>query len=353
MIPAFFRTSADRRKLFATMEFLSEHDPAGPITKGAAQDREVQKAAIDRRRTILEYKFADWMAAYFRYERAYVTNAVEASGRSGVEERVNLALGNMAEDLREAYEAAWRDAAQSWAEWADDKAGRIAKANDWGAPIGGWLRRNAGRNVQGISETTRKRVAAAVAEGMDRGESVARIARRIDRLYLEEIIPDRSMVIARTEVGSATNWSQDYVAHSVDVPMEKEWLSLSDDRTRDDHREANGQVQPLDEPFVVGGDELMFPGDDSLGAGPEQTIQCRCTVLHSVVEEQPRHKSAKAPSPAEFARDVLSIDNPDVATALAFMKGVFTDADEWTHARGVLMKHVSRMRRSDTSRRRA
>jgi hypothetical protein len=362
MIPSYFRKSVARRKLFATFEFLSEHDPVGPITKGARPDVAVQKAALDRRRTVAEYRAADRFADYFRYEREQVVEAarrgdlkvimepVMETGRFGAKIPTLAAngdpLASLESDLLETYEAAWGGAARAWSGWAARTSGRAVKANDWGVPIDAWLKRNAGKRITGITEATRKRIAAAIARGMDEGESTAQIADRVDRLYLDEIIPDRSMTIARTEVGVATNWAQDQVARDTDVPMEKEWLSLADDRVRDDHRDANGQRQPLDEPFVVGGDEMMFPGDESLGAGPEQIINCRCAVLHHVVEEQPWHKAARPPSPAEFARDVLGIESADVAVALAYAKGVFGEKDEWTHARKVLMKHVSRLRRA-------
>ncbi len=221
-------------------------------------------------------------------------------------------------------------------------------ASDYGTPIDAWLRANAGKRITGITERSRKAIAAQIAEGQAAGETLRQIAWRIDKFYLEDVIPNRSMVIARTEVGGATNWMQHWIATDTadrGVPMEKEWLSLRDDRVRDDHAEANGQRQPLDEPFLVGGDELMYPGDESLGAGADEIINCRCSVLHHVVEEQPQHKAA-APSPYEFAKSVLGVQNDDVITALAFAKGVFGEADEWVRARSALMKHVHRLRRA-------
>jgi len=37
----------------------------------------------------------------------------------------------------------------------------------------------------------------------------------------------------------------------------------------------------MDEPFIVGGERLMYPGDASGSAA--QTINCRCAVAHTVV----------------------------------------------------------------------
>lgn len=53
--------------------------------------------------------------------------------------------------------------------------------------------------------------------------------------------------------------------------------STEDHRTRTTHRAADGQRVALASPFIVGGAELMFPGDPS--GPPQETIQCRCSLL--------------------------------------------------------------------------
>lgn len=57
------------------------------------------------------------------------------------------------------------------------------------------------------------------------------------------------------------------------------WVSMGDDKVRETHQEADGQVKPIDEPFDVGDYQLMFPGDDSLGAGAEEICNCRCSEV--------------------------------------------------------------------------
>lgn len=63
----------------------------------------------------------------------------------------------------------------------------------------------------------------------------------------------------------------------------KVWRSLHDEKTRPAHAQASGQKVLLNEPFIVGGEKLMYPGDYSLGASPGNTINCRCVI--ALIEE--------------------------------------------------------------------
>ena len=58
----------------------------------------------------------------------------------------------------------------------------------------------------------------------------------------------------------------------------KTWATLGDQLVRDSHVEADSQQRNVDEPFDVGSSQLMFPGDTSLGAGPEEIANCRCSA---------------------------------------------------------------------------
>lgn len=54
----------------------------------------------------------------------------------------------------------------------------------------------------------------------------------------------------------------------------KTWRTQRDSRVRDAHADADGQTVALDEPFDIGGEEAMYPGDPQLP--PELAINCRC-----------------------------------------------------------------------------
>lgn len=57
------------------------------------------------------------------------------------------------------------------------------------------------------------------------------------------------------------------------VQMQKEWIATLDERTRNSHRDMDGERVPYDKTFSNG---LMFPGDPS---GPGREVwNCRCTM---------------------------------------------------------------------------
>lgn len=136
--------------------------------------------------------------------------------------------------------------------------------------------------VVNINDNTKKLIKNIVHAGFEEQLTVPEIRDKIEKLYLEQIIPNRSMVIARTEVISASNAGSHYAAKQTGLELEKEWVATADDRTRDTHEEVNGQRVPIDEPFKVGVSELMFPGDPN--GEPEEVIQCRCTEVYHTVK---------------------------------------------------------------------
>jgi hypothetical protein len=59
------------------------------------------------------------------------------------------------------------------------------------------------------------------------------------------------------------------------ISILKFWIATFDDRTREDHGVADGQEQPIDKDFHVGGVYMSAPG---LSGDPSQDINCRCTT---------------------------------------------------------------------------
>ncbi len=161
-----------------------------------------------------------------------------------------------------------------------DKQRGNKQHGDWNRWIVQYLARSAATKVQQVSDTTKDAIRAELAAGVAEREGIDQLRKRIDTLSLEKIIPNRSEVIARTEVVSASNLGSISGARSTGLDLYKSWLTTPDPRTRETHAEAGGQRVPLDGTFRVGDYELDHPGDTSHGAGPEEVIQCRCTVVY-------------------------------------------------------------------------
>lgn len=67
-------------------------------------------------------------------------------------------------------------------------------------------------------------------------------------------------------------------------------------RTRHEHGMADGQVVPANDPFIVGGEELMFPADTA--GSPWNVYNCRCamrTVEKEDIEAEPRQIRVRDP----------------------------------------------------------
>lgn len=90
---------------------------------------------------------------------------------------------------------------------------------------------------------------------------------------------DRAMFIAENESQTVRNTSE-IVEAEWDGATYKVWRSMEDKRVRRTHAEADGQIKPIGEPFEVGGSLMMYPKDESLGADPEEIVNCRCTALY-------------------------------------------------------------------------
>lgn len=88
----------------------------------------------------------------------------------------------------------------------------------------------------------------------------------------------RARRIARTETISASNAATLEGWRQSEVIGGKQWLCAMTENSRKAHKKANGQIVPLDQPFIVDGEKLMHPGDSSLGASAGNVINCRCTM---------------------------------------------------------------------------
>ena len=65
-------------------------------------------------------------------------------------------------------------------------------------------------------------------------------------------------------------------ASEMGIKVKKKWIATLDSKTRDTHAELDGQEVDEDQPFVVNGMEIMYPGDPN--ADPSLVYNCRCSL---------------------------------------------------------------------------
>jgi len=88
----------------------------------------------------------------------------------------------------------------------------------------------------------------------------------------------RATRIAQTESTRMFNQSSMDAYGKSTVVKEKQWIAnMSSGRSRPEHEAAHEQSVPVDEPFIVGDEELMYPGDP---AGSDwNVINCQCAMM--------------------------------------------------------------------------
>lgn len=123
----------------------------------------------------------------------------------------------------------------------------------------------------------RQKFTSAITQGILQGESIPNIAKRLDSVIgMNGAAAIRAARTACTSAECAGRISSYERADRLGIDMVQEWVATLDGRTRDEHREADGQQVSVGEPFDVGGEELRWPGDPAGSA--ENTYNCRCTV---------------------------------------------------------------------------
>lgn len=140
-------------------------------------------------------------------------------------------------------------------------------------------------------EYGKKQITARVTRGILIGESNRQIAAGL-RERLTNMSVDSAIRAARTATTAAANGGRTasyQQAAGMGIKMTREWLAVHDGRTRFNHGMADGQRVGVNEPFTVGGEKLMFPGDGSMGASGGNIYNCRCQIKGQIKgHERPR-----------------------------------------------------------------
>lgn len=312
-------------------ELVTADAPGGgtdPLPFEVVRDRQAPKVDAQREDHVPRVK-ADFVR-HFDEERRVVLDEIGSSGAT--EGAVNDALARTSESLRRTLRRTYEDVAEDFAlstigrmaasvagkTSADDvpvfkarkpadetglsqlvtdflggRAAALQVVDAWQGYVDDWFAQYGGKKVTQIDEVTRSLLMDQIQESVAAGEGLTDTMKRIDELYLDQIIPNRSEVIARTEIIPASNLGAQSAVRSasdqIGLRVERQWISSGNDgRTRPEHlaHDALKVWVPLEKPHEVqfqgAVEKLMFPGDSGLGASAANTIQCRCSEIYRV-----------------------------------------------------------------------
>jgi hypothetical protein len=194
---------------------------------------------------------------------------------------------SFSEDLWASLDVPIRSLLQSAGDEARDEVG---VDDPWKYPSKAMLEYLAGRkvNVQGCGSTVRNQLNTSLSEGVTNGETHLELAARVKQVF-GDLTDGQAKTIAMTEVNIGYNTSRHQAM--VDAGIEyKAWLSSHGPNVREAHSQAEEDYIdnpiPMDEPFEVMEEQLMFPGDDSLGASLENIINCQCVQLAAMKKSE-------------------------------------------------------------------
>jgi len=142
-----------------------------------------------------------------------------------------------------------------------------------------YMRQNAASRVVGMSQAVITQIRDIVIRGVRDGLSNQSIEAQLYRA-IPDIARGRAATIARTETHNAAMAALWATLQYRRIPVRtKTWWTAQDERVRHSHQALHGVTLPIDEPFQAASGPMMYPSDDSMGAGAEDIINCRCTPL--------------------------------------------------------------------------
>jgi len=161
-----------------------------------------------------------------------------------------------------------------------------------------------------LNKTIYGKVRKSLADGLENGEGIPKLAKRIDKVY-SGLEAYQLNAIARTETSRAVNFATVDGYRQSGVVNGKEWLTAFDERTCDWCEEMNGKVIALDEDYFKEGDTMKV-GKESLDISYEDVgepplhVSCRCTTIPVIGKSfKPKIKRTKKVNPKEKANKLL------------------------------------------------
>lgn len=140
----------------------------------------------------------------------------------------------------------------------------------------------------------RKLVASQLTQGVLLGESIPKLAKRVQRVagsnYATAVRTARTAVTGAENAGRVSSYRR---AQAMGIDVEQEWLATLDGRTRHSHRKLDGERAPVGGKFSNG---CRYPGDPE--AAYAETMNCRCTLVPAVagIDQSDAYRWSRLPA---------------------------------------------------------
>lgn len=154
---------------------------------------------------------------------------------------------------------------------------QVVKALKTNSKLSSSLYKRLGEDVDYLKRSIRAELSRGIASGSTWNEMALRIAKGMNSPFRKAY--NNAIRIARTEGHRIQNEAAldgQHGAKKKGADIVKQWESTLDGRTRDEHRECDGQIREIDEPFDVGGEKMQAPG---VGDSARNVCNCRCCLL--------------------------------------------------------------------------
>jgi len=198
----------------------------------------------------------------------------------------------------------------------------------WFEEMVNYFRLIGGTKVTGIDQTTMDKVKTLLANILGQN-----LSRREQAKLFEESLNDpafnraRSLVIARTEATTAANFGINMGAESSDYEVQKFWINTRDARTRRSHLAMTKDRIALNQPFMVGGVPMMYPGE--VGAPAAEVVNCRCVMATEAVKDADGLPILKPRTAPYIKKAKTYTDYPQAATNNAKRALKWVEANGW------------------------
>jgi len=228
----------------------------------------------ERLRTPFRRQYYKVLNRYFKE----FANKVEIAYQTRSQIMLDVELRKQKDKLKLILNTLYRSVAYAFKDYALGRFFSKDFDDDFEKELAEFIDLNTATWVSEIDETTRKRLAKVIDNSYNDGLSVEATGVALRNTVIGMGVY-RANLISRTEVHRVAGFANEAVAINMKITgTVKEWVAIQDERTRITHSFAAGQRVALEQPFIVGGEKLKYPGDP-MGSAAE-TINCRCASIY-------------------------------------------------------------------------